>query len=72
MCLLYASRYRYFHRKGLYAINEQTILENEYTTSEYPVKNEAYVAQSSDIAGESSCTVAVGFEEKGAFLEKDE
>ena len=70
--LLCGCRYQYLHRKGQYTISGQTVLDNQCTTYEHPVKNEAYVAQSSGIAEESSCTVAVGFEEKGAFLEKDE
>ena len=46
------------------------MLENQFITYEYPVKNEAYMAQSSAKAGESTFTV--GFEEKGSLLEKDE
>ena len=58
--VLYACRY---HQKGQYAIGEQTILENLYTT-DHLVKNEAYMAHSV-IAEEMS-------DEKGDLLEKDE
>ena len=62
--LSYACRY---HRRGQYAISGQTVLENQYTTFNHPVKNEAYMAHS--VIAEEMKKLS---EEKSDLLEKDE